>query len=366
LTVAAAITIASTLVIILTVAGLFWLIGLFFTTFSNVFLPLAVAAVMALVVQPYNDLLCERLRLSPVLAVIVLCLSLVLPLVGFGWAFGALIIGQAHGFVSSFPEYWAKIVAFVSEHSPAVIEFAQRYQIRERIDSAVQAHSAELLQGLLSVGGGAVWVGKGFLSGIGAVFMWIMLPVYFAFFLLVRPGELADPDRLFPFLKASTRGNVIYLVREFVNILVAFFRGQLLIALIQGLLFAVGFTAVGLRYGFVIGLALGFMNIIPYLGSIIGLAISVPLAFFQDGGGSGTLLAVVIVFTVVQMIEGYLLTPRIMGERTGLHPMVVIVAIFFWGSALGGIAGMILAIPLTAFLVVFWRLVRDHYILEVV
>jgi len=66
------------------------------------------------------------------------------------------------------------------------------------------------------------------------------------------------------------------------------------------------------------------------------------------------------------MIEGYFLTPKIMGDRTGLHPVVIIIAIFFWGSALNGIAGMILAIPLTAFLVVFWRLAREKYVKELV
>ena len=71
-----------------------------------------------------------------------------------------------------------------------------------------------------------------------------------------------------------------------------------------------------------------------------------------------------IVFVAVQLIEGYVLTPKIMGDRTGLHPVAIIVAVFFWGSALSGILGMILAIPLTAFLVVFWRLAREKYIGE--
>jgi predicted PurR-regulated permease PerM len=71
-----------------------------------------------------------------------------------------------------------------------------------------------------------------------------------------------------------------------------------------------------------------------------------------------------VVFTLVQLIEGYFLTPRIMGDRTGLHPMAIIVAVFFWGSALSGILGMILAIPLTAFGVVFWRLAKEKYIKE--
>ena len=79
-----------------------------------------------------------------------------------------------------------------------------------------------------------------------------------------------------------------------------------------------------------------------------------------------TVLWLMVVFTAVQMIEGYVLTPRIMGERTGLHPLAIIIAIFFWGSALGGIAGMVLAIPLTAFLVVFWRLAKERYIGELV
>ena len=157
-----------------------------------------------------------------------------------------------------------------------------------------------------------------------------------------------------------------YLGKEFVSILVAFFRGQLLIALMQGILYAIGFSIVGLRYGLVLGLLLGFLNIIPYLGSIVGLGTTIPIAYFQEGGGLGTVIAVVVVFTVVQLIESYVLTPRVMGDRTGLHPLAIIIAIFFWGSALGGISGMILAIPLTAFLVVFWRLAREKYITELV
>jgi predicted PurR-regulated permease PerM len=132
------------------------------------------------------------------------------------------------------------------------------------------------------------------------------------------------------------------------------------------MLFAIGFTLAGLKYGAVIGITLGFLNIVPYLGNIIGLGTALPIAFFQEAGGLGRVAVVLVVFAIVQAIEGYLLTPKIMGDRTGLHPVVIIVAIFFWGSALGGISGMILAIPLTAFLVVFWRLAREKYVQELV
>ena len=193
---------------------------------------------------------------------------------------------------------------------------------------------------------------------------WAVMPVYLVFFLIGGGVSVNKLDDYLPFLKPDTRKDVIFLVKEFVNILVAFFRGQLLIAFLQGLLFAVGFSLVGLKFGFVLGLLLGLLNIIPYLGSMVGLGITLPLAFFQQGGGWATLVGVIVVFVVVQMIEGYVLTPKIMGDRTGLHPMAIIVAVFFWGSALSGILGMILAIPLTAFLVVFWRLVKDKYIDE--
>jgi predicted PurR-regulated permease PerM len=158
---------------------------------------------------------------------------------------------------------------------------------------------------------------------------------------------------------------VVYLAGEVVDILVACFRGQLVIALLQGVLFALGFALVGLQYGVVQGLLMGVLNLVPYLGSMLGLMITIPVAYLQEGGGLGQVALTLLVFGAVQLIEGYLLTPKIMGDRTGLHPLAIIVAIFFWGTALDGIAGMVLAIPLTAFFVVFWRLAKRKYIREI-
>ena len=183
---------------------------------------------------------------------------------------------------------------------------------------------------------------------------------------MAKPFSKLKYDEFLPFLKPETKKDVLYLVRQFVDILVAFFRGQLLVAFFQGLLFAIGFSLIGLKYGFVLGMLLGFMNIIPYLGSLIGLSIALPLAYFQPEGGGVLLGCVVLVFTVVQCIEGYLLTPKIMGDKTGLHPVAIMVAVFFWSSALNGMLGLLLAIPLTAFLVVFWRLAKEKYIEEIV
>ncbi len=129
----------------------------------------------------------------------------------------------------------------------------------------------------------------------------------------------------------------------------------------MGVLLAIGFTIIGLKFGLIIGLVVGILNIVPYLGTIIGLVVAVPLAFFQTDGGWRLVGLVLVVKIIVQTIEGWVLTPKIMGERTGLHPVTIIFSIFFWGTAFGGVLGMLLAIPLTAFFVTAWRLAKRKY-----
>jgi predicted PurR-regulated permease PerM len=364
--VAAALTILSTVVIIAAVAILVWLAGAFLRRFSSVFLPLAVGGIAALVFRPYFQWLRLKLKLPAWLALVAVFVSILAPLAAFAWFFGALAVDQISDMVTRFPEWWDKQVASAKERWPEVREFVETNPWVQRIKGALEGQGGAMMAALQAVGGRALSAGRGIVGAVGGFVAWIMLPVYFAFFLLagkLRPRAL---ESYLPFLKPETRKDAIYLITEFINIVVSFFRGQLIVAFLQGLLFAIGFSLVGLKYGFVLGLVLGFLNIIPYLGSMIGLGIGIPLAWFQEGGGHVTVLLVLLVFTIVQVIEGNLLTPKIMGDRTGLHPMAIIVAVFFWGSALQGIFGMILAIPLTAFLVVFWRLAKEKYIGELV
>ncbi len=363
-TIAAAITTVSALVILLAIGLLGWLAALFLRAFSGVFLPLAVGAVAALVCRPYYEWLHERMRLPVAVAVLVVFLSVLVPMTAFVLFFGAILLRQLVGLTAHLPEWWEGLRLWVMERIPEASELLEQSGAAERLRAAAESQVSTILQGLQSVGFQALAASVGLARGVGALFGWAVVPVYFAYFLTAR-GVHVDADRLLPFLKPETRRDAMYLGQEFVDISVAFFRGQLIIAFLQGLMYAAGFSLVGLRYGFVIGLLLGLLNVIPYLGSIIGLGIALPLALFQEGGGTGTLALVLVVFAIVQQVEGWLLTPKIMGDRTGLHFMAIIVAIFFWGAALGGILGMILAIPLTAFLASLWRLAREKYIPEI-
>ena len=90
-------------------------------------------------------------------------------------------------------------------------------------------------------------------------------------------------------------------------------------------------------------------------------SIALPLAFFQPGGGWQLLGLVLLVKIIVQCVESWFLTPKIMGHHTGLHPVAIIFAVFFWGTAFGGILGMLLAVPLTAFFVTAWRFAKRTY-----
>jgi predicted PurR-regulated permease PerM len=365
-TIANAITILSAVVIIVAVGALFWIVGAFFVKFSAIFLPVAVAAVAAMVVKPYYETIRTRLKLGRFPALIVVFLSAIIPMAALAWFFGDLIFDQAKGLIESCPGWWASAVQWTKVHAPQIEHLLVDTKIGQAAGDAVQGQGDAFVNVLRFMGQRAVSAGAGVISWVGALVCWVVAPIYFAFFLMADTSHIDNLERYIPFLKPETRKDLLYLFKEFFNIIVSFFRGQLIIAFLQGLLFAIGFTLVGLNYGFVIGLTLGLLNIVPYLGNIIGLGTALPLAFFQDGGGVTRVLAVLVVFAVVQMIEGYLLTPKIMGDRTGLHPVVIILAIFFWGTALNGIMGMILAIPLTAFLVVFWRLTREKYMPEVV
>lgn len=338
------------------------LAGRFVSAFSGVIWPIATAGILALILRPVVDLFQRSLRGRRLAAVILLYGLVILASAALIFAIAPPVISQIADFFAYLPELWQKFLKWAETHFPEWLAVARHYlenpSVRSALDSlAAQAQdfAGQMAPSLKAAGAGLF----GFFAFVASL---AIIPVYLFFFLL--SGD-TDPTRRLgdhlPFLRSAHRDDVVFLVREFLAIIVAFFRGQLLIGLIMGVLLAIGFSVAGLRFGLALGLIIGLLNIIPYLGSILGLAVALPLAFLQPGGGLGLTAIVLGVFVAVQMIEGWLLTPRIMGERTGLHPVAIIFAIFFWGQALGGVLGMLLAVPLTAFFVTAWRLARRKY-----
>ncbi len=348
---------AGALMVGLAFLGVF-LIGMF----SGVLWPLVSAGIMALVLMPLVLLLERKLRFTRLSSVISIFGAFLLVLTALGVTIVPPAVSQLLDFIGFIPALWERAVAYGEQNYPQWVEAAQRYLANPTIKNAVQKLMADA-QGLVSHAIPSLKAaGSGLLSLFGVLTSLAVIPIYLFFFLLSSGDPTKNLGDHLSFLKPGPRADIVFLVREFVSIIVAFFRGQLIIGLIMGVMLALGFTVIGLKFGLFIGLMLGILNIVPYLGTIIGLGVALPLAFLQPEGGVQLVFLVLAVFIVVQNIEGWYLTPKIMGDRTGLHPVTIIFSIFFWGTALGGILGMILAIPLTAFFVTAWRLVKRKYL----
>ena len=365
-TVAAAMTLGAALVLVLVFSVIVWGLALFVDAFQNVLLPPVVAGILTMLLRPYYNWLLKVCRESKTMALVLFFLSALVPLGAFIWFAGAFAANQLLRLLDDLPSMINTMQEAGRSHWPQVAALLEKYGLMSAFGNLLENPGAMVTNALRASG---EWMSQSivqmFKSAAG-LFAWAVLPVYLAFFLMAKPFETRQIGEFLPFLKKETREDFIYLFDQFIGILLTFFRGQIIIALAQGVLFATGFALVGLPYGIVIGMALGLLNIIPYLGSIAGLGVALPLAYFGNEGDVARVALVLVVFSAVQVIEGYLLTPRIMGNRTGLHPALIIFAVFFWGIALGGILGMMLAIPLTAFAVVFWRLLKKKYITEVV
>lgn len=329
--------------------------------FSAVIWPLAAAGVLALILRPLVEGLEVRLKLRRPAAVVLLYGIVVLATAGLIFLIVPPIVEQLLDFIGYLPTLWDNAAAYVEAHYPQWVALSQKYlanpSVRKMADGLASESKnlfSHALPSLRAAFGGVLDV-FAFLTHVAIV------PVYLFFFLLARRRPASDLGRQLPFLKPGVRDDVVFLASEFISIIESFFRGQIVIGLCMGVLFAAGFSFIGLKFGLVIGLALGVLNIIPYLGTIIGLAIALPLAFFQPGGGWQLVGLVFVVKAAVQCVESWVLTPKIMGHHTGLHPVAIIVAVFFWGTAFGGVLGMLLAVPLTAFFVTAWRLAKRKY-----
>lgn len=356
-----AITFAGGLAIIGLLVVTFVALGRMAGYFSGVLWPLACAGVLALIMRPVVELAETRLGLRRITAVVILYGLFVVAVGGLLVLLVPPLVDQLLDFIAYAPTLWQNANAYLAKAYPEWVGLVQRQmenptirQIVTTLTAEFNALVAQALPSLKAAGIGALGVFS-FAAHLAVV------PIYLFFFLLSRSAPTRHLPEHLSFLKREVRADVVFLIDEFIAIVVSFFRGQFLIALIMGALMALGFTLVGLKFGLFIGLALGILNIIPYLGTIIGLVVTIPLALFQADGGWKLLGLVLLVKIIVQAIEGWYLTPKIMGDRTGLHPVTIIVAIFFWGTAFDGVLGMLFAIPLTAFFVTLWRLLRRKY-----
>lgn len=357
---------AFALVLLITIGfGLFVLLQQFIHTFKDVLLPLAIAAILATLLRPIINCCEQHTRLSKTQGIIILYLLVILTLAATTTIFVPILFHQIAEFAEAAPAICDNLLTFLQQKTPAAWEWLHLRLGQapdEYLQSILTTHSDTLTQALKMLPEKVGFIGGSIGSMFGKIAAYAIIPVYLFFILNGNRDVWNDLQKQLSFFPDERRDDIVFLCRQFSNILIAFFRGQIIIGFLLGIVLAVGFGLVGLKFGIALGLVLGLLNIIPYLGTMLGILTVLPLAYFQDGGGTGLIIVCAIIFTIGQVLTDYVFTPRIMGNKTGMGPMLIIFSVFFWGVALGGIMGMVLAIPLTAFFLVFWRLARERYL----
>lgn len=324
---------------------LFWVGGLvvlliLLYTLRSVLLPFVAGIAIAYLLDPVADK-CEKQGIGRAWATL-------------GILFAALLLFVAV-FALLFPLLQGQVLAVAelavdySEKAPELIERVMAV-LHDRISPEDMDRLREGLGGLLSqVAGGLRNMIVGIISG-GLAFLNLMSLIFITpivAFYLIRDWDklVAVVDELLP---PDHAPEIREQVSKIDKKLAGFIRGQSMVAAIQGVLYAVALTLVGLDFGLVIGLGAGLASFIPFVGSIGGLIVSVGMAIFQFGE-VGPVLIVAAIFLAGQVIEGNFLTPKLVGDQVGLHPVWLIFALLT-GGALLGILGMLLAVPMAAVL----------------
>ncbi len=322
-----------------------WVLGQAIGALHALVFPLAIAGVLALVLLPIVELFERYLRMSRLGAVLSLSVILVGLLLSMIVMILPTAIYQGSQFLESVPEMAERGYEELSIKFPKALPM---------VEDALAGMNIESMFPDAEEATGRVMGYIGLLVGLAFV------PLYL-FFALLSGDRMTGYARSMLFLFTQQRQNeVLHLGQVFIDYVTAFFRGQLTIALIMGVMMAIGFSIVGLEAGILFGMALGLLNIVPFLGSVVGIVTVLPVAYLQPDGGTQLILLVLAVIAVTQLVESMLLTPKIMADRSGLHPVVVVVSILFWGTVLGGVVGMILAVPLTAFLFTLGEYVKSR------
>jgi len=200
------------------------------------------------------------------------------------------------------------------------------------------------------------------LGVLGLILGMIMVPVYLFFFLKDSAAIRTHWHDYVPLKASRFKTELVETLQEINGYLISFFRGQVLVAAIDGILVGITLTIFGLPYGFLIGVFMAILGVIPYIGNIICLIPACIIAYLHAQGSAPFGLSpwayvgcVVAIFVVVQQINSLATAPKIVGDSVGLHPLTVIFSMLFWSLVLGGFIGALLAVPLTAAVKVLFR-----------
>lgn len=327
------------------IGALLWLLGPALT-------PFIVAALFAYLFNPLIERL-EKRGIGRIWSVSLLFLVMTLALVGIVLVLIPFMENQVSNFLRQLPKWveWAQTIAapWIEEHFGVSLGSMDAQQV------------IGLLQGHWQQAGGLATnliakVSKSGFTLVGWALNLVIIPV--AAFYLLRDWNLVV-ERMHALVPRSIEPVVVRLVRESDETLGGFLRGQLSVMIVLGVIYGVGLWAVGISVGPLIGMIAGLISFVPYLGAIVGVLMGVIAALVQYQDWYHVML-VLIVFAVGQTLEGYVLVPKLVGDKIGLHPVAVMFAILA-GGELFGFIGVLAALPVAAVVMVLLRYAYERY-----
>ena len=314
---------------------------------GDVLLPFVLGGAIAYFLDPVADRL-EKLGLSRVAATglitvagiiaFVLLLLLVIP----------SLVNQAMDLFDVAPTLFENLRGVLIERFPDIMDTESPLrQSLVSVGETIQSKGGELLNTLLSSAAGI----------INIVMLFVIVPVVTVYLLLDWDRMVARIDELLPRDHAPT---IRKLAGDIDDTLASFIRGMGTVCIILGTYYAVALMIIGLQFGLVVGFVAGLVTFIPYLGALIGGALAIGLALFQFWGDWLSIGLVAGVFVLGQVIEGNVLTPKLVGSSVGLHPVWLILALSIFGT-LFGFVGILVAVPVAAAIGVIARFATDQY-----
>jgi predicted PurR-regulated permease PerM len=313
-----------------------------------IWLPLAFAGGLVLLLNPAVDAL-ERLRLPRVVAAFISFLVLVGLVVAGGFLLLPVIRRQAADFASALPDLYDSVLAWLEDIGA---RFGIDLGPALTIDSVGQwlqdpANQEAIQQVLGNFGAGAGRLIRGVTETLAVI---LLAPILALYILIDLPRTRLLAQDLTP---PGHREEVIHVVRQLFTALGGFVRGQLLVAFIVGLASSVGLFLIDLPFWLIIGILAGILNLVPFVGPVVGGALAALVALL-NGNIPQALLAIGI-FTLIQQTDNHVITPLVQRARVKLSPVVIVLALIVGGSV-AGLLGVLVAVPLTAAI----RIVAGH------
>ncbi len=317
-----------------------WLLG-------STLLPFLLGAGIAYFLDPIADRL-QRLGLSRLWATAVIAVTAVVVFVLVLVLAVPALVQQVQGLIATAPDYVAGLVTFLSRRYPDI--FGENSPVMRNLagfETMLREGGLTVLNQVLS----------GSLRIFDFLIVMVVAPVVAFYLLLDWDRMVGHVNQMLPREHAPT---IRRLARDIDVVLAGFVRGQLSVCLILGTYYAVVLMAIGLQFGFLVGLTAGLITFVPYVGSTIGLVLAMGIAVFQFWDDKVWIFVTLGLFLFGQFVEGNVLAPNLIGKSVGLHPVWLILALSVFG-ALFGFAGLVVAVPVAAALGVIGRFLLEQY-----